>query len=950
MKKILLILLFFAVLLPLSAQQRTSTLRGVVQDAADNEPLIGALVLVDSTYHAVADTRGRFSVAGIPRGEHTVEISFLGYGKITRIVNFNQAVMELGTVRLNTERQAIDAVIVAGDANMVIQRGDTTQFNAAAFKTNPDADAGDLVSKIPGAEVSDGSVTVQGERVMRVYVDDKLFFGDDVMTAMRNLPADAIESIQMFDEMSDEAKFVGFDDGNRQRALNIVTKHKINRSVAGRLEAGYGLELDKDPNGNYQNRYIVGGNANLFSDKNRWSLNGTANNMNRANRESGFRDGGGGGMHGGGLRTINSVGLNYIGDWTSQLKFTGSYSFNENRSTTDRWTKRDYFSGDRYERDTTYNTSTDREHRGNIRLEYEGKKDRLLFLASGSYEDETKQESFRSHSWLNGADLWGIPTETLNNTLSGAGNEYSFQSNLMWTHKLQKPGRTFSVRLNANLNDSDSDELSHSISSTSEAGQVSILSVSADNGYQLGGRLSYTEPLSAYSRLMATYRLSYNDSESRVEAEDFYTGQLDEARSNTYTRNYLAQTGELGYTYKKDNFNATTSVAYESNDQQRNQEYPVTADPEFERTFTNWRPYVNVRYNLERSKYFDFRYEGRANLPSLQNLQEVVRESGKNLNVGNPNLKESYRHSFNLRYNSSNVEKSTSFWSYIDASLTQDNMSYRTEYIEQDTVLTDYNGYYARAGYRLRTPENMDGAASLRSMLGYSFAFRPLKLNVNISGGYMYGRTPSYTFLQSTRTDLLNYANTHSGNFMLRFVSNISPNVDFNIMSNTSLSYAYNSAEGQGNRRTWNESVTARMNFIFLGGFTYNTDFSWRYQHVMSDNGGTTNSYVWNMGVGYKFLSRKTAEFRITMFDVLNQSQKAPRVSFNTDNESTNWTRSMGRYLLATLSFRFNSMNRMGSGGRPGGMEIDRRGMAPGEGGGMHPMRGGGMGPGPGRP
>jgi hypothetical protein len=103
---------------------------------------------------------------------------------------------------------------------------DTVEFSAGAFKTKPNAVAEDLLKKIPGMEVDkDGNIKSQGEAVQRVLVNGKRFFGDDPKMATRNLPPDVIDKIQVFDDQSDQAKFTGFDDGNRVKTINITTKN-----------------------------------------------------------------------------------------------------------------------------------------------------------------------------------------------------------------------------------------------------------------------------------------------------------------------------------------------------------------------------------------------------------------------------------------------------------------------------------------------------------------------------------------------------------------------------------------------------------------------------------------------------------------------------------------------------------------------------------------------------
>ncbi len=107
---------------------------------------------------------------------------------------------------------------------------------------------------MPGITVENGTVTAQGEQVRRVTIDGREFFGDDATAAMRNLPAEIIDKIQVFDRLSDQARFTGVDDGNAQRAINIVTKASMRNGQFGRLYAGYGTD----------SRYNAGGNMTFF--------------------------------------------------------------------------------------------------------------------------------------------------------------------------------------------------------------------------------------------------------------------------------------------------------------------------------------------------------------------------------------------------------------------------------------------------------------------------------------------------------------------------------------------------------------------------------------------------------------------------------------------------------------------------------------------------------------
>ncbi|WP_181885278.1 hypothetical protein [Pontibacter diazotrophicus] len=85
---------------------------------------------------------------------------------------------------------------------------------------------------------SDGNISVQGERVTRIFVDGKEFFGRDLKTATKNLPADAIENVQVIDEQSQEARFSGIDDGRRQKVINLTLKEGRRNTGFGKATAG----------------------------------------------------------------------------------------------------------------------------------------------------------------------------------------------------------------------------------------------------------------------------------------------------------------------------------------------------------------------------------------------------------------------------------------------------------------------------------------------------------------------------------------------------------------------------------------------------------------------------------------------------------------------------------------------------------------------------------------
>ncbi|MEZ4905988.1 MAG: carboxypeptidase-like regulatory domain-containing protein [Spirosomataceae bacterium] len=217
--------LFFLLLASSSLFAQNMDLKGRVVDANDQSALIGANVLLintaDSTlrYGVVADTTGAFTFKNIPTAGYRLIASFIGYTSVQQRVNPRRTNPDLGIIQLKPDAQMLKDVIVKGIADRVEQKGDTTIYNASAFKTNRDASAQDLLEKMPNITIENGQVKAQGETVQKVTVDGRDFFGDDASLALKNMPAEIIDKIQVFDRLSDQAQFTGFDDGQTTRPL-----------------------------------------------------------------------------------------------------------------------------------------------------------------------------------------------------------------------------------------------------------------------------------------------------------------------------------------------------------------------------------------------------------------------------------------------------------------------------------------------------------------------------------------------------------------------------------------------------------------------------------------------------------------------------------------------------------------------------------------------------------
>ncbi|HUP12200.1 MAG TPA: hypothetical protein VM187_08320, partial [Niastella sp.] len=374
-------LLAIVVLTFIGAQAQSFSIRGKLQDQESKLAVQGASLslksITDSTYafNAVTDGQGSFEFSRLRKDSFFLRISSITNEALTRKIVVDSADADLGTIILPKNAKELTGVTVTAAAPPAVQKGDTLQMSASQFKVNPDANTEDLVKKMPGITIENGVVKAQGENVRKVTVDGRELFGDDATAALRNLPAEIVDKIQVFDRLSDQAQLTGFNDGNTSKEINIVTKANMRNGQYGRVFAGYGTD----------NRYQAGGNTTLLNKNRRISIVGNFNNVNQQNfsaqdllgvtssgggqrggqggggqrggppqgggQRGGFQ--GGGGQFGGGgnfltgqqngINQTNALGINYSDNWGAKIRVSGSYFFNNTKNETDQQTNTQYF-------------------------------------------------------------------------------------------------------------------------------------------------------------------------------------------------------------------------------------------------------------------------------------------------------------------------------------------------------------------------------------------------------------------------------------------------------------------------------------------------------------------------------------------------------------------------------------------------------------------------------
>ncbi len=540
---------------------------GRVKSKSDQLGLPGATVMLikesetstKTSNGTVTEIDGDFRFEDVSTGSYTLIISFIGFATREIDLTVGEESVNLGVIMLSEESTTLESVVVVGEIAPGQQRSDTTEFNAEAFKTARDASSQDLVEKIPGIEMVGGRIQAQGENVEQILIDGKPFFGTDVNAALQSLPADAVSSIQVFDQLSDKSILSGFDDGERIRTINIITKSNRKKGVFGKATGGYGTN----------DRYMAAASINFFDGDRRITTTGLSNNINTLSFSADPNSEGESRPENGIIKT-HSGGINFIDTWNGKMDFTGSYFYTNRENERRLFTVRDYVSSDSgqvYTEDNI-NTNLSYEHRADIRFDYKiNKRNRLIVRPSISLKDNRLSSFFVGDTRTDNAPL----NETENEARSD-NTDNDYHSRISFGHQFLKRGRSITLRLNNSYHTNVDD--AYRVATNvffDEVQNIELLNQYtslARTGMSWETGFAYTEPLSTHGQLEFEYEIGnrINDSDKRTYDFDDETNDyslLNTAISNTFKSDYLTQETELGYQYKKDKLVLQTELEYQ---------------------------------------------------------------------------------------------------------------------------------------------------------------------------------------------------------------------------------------------------------------------------------------------------------------------------------------------------------------------------------------------------
>lgn len=916
----------FLCFLTIASFSQSYTFSGLVRDAGNKAPLVGVNIVLrpvmDSTlaYGASTSIEGRFEIKNVPGGRYRAEISYLGY--VTKKFPLRlTADLRMDTLTILEDTKVLEETVIKADALPVKQNGDTTEYNADAFKTNPDADGSDLVKKMPGITTKDGKLQAQGEDVQKVTIDGQEFFGDDALLALKNLPAEIIDKVQVYDKLSDQSQFTGYNDGNTVKSINIVTKSGKADGQFGKVYAGYGTE----------NHYNAGFNANIFNGKQRLTFIGLSNDINLQNfanddllgalsmPKGGNR--GGGGRYGpqtgtnpsdflvgeqGGINTAHSFGINYIDKWGPKLKVNASYFVNGLENRTDQTLQRAYYlseAGNQNYSEANRSHSNNISHRVNLRMEYTlDSNNSIIYTPRLSFQGNLSSSSLFGVNSLNSQFL----SSTLNETFRERSG-YTYAHDLLFRHKFKKEGRTISLGLNRNLNASKGNsslfaESHYNNNGTDSFYTVDQITETNSLSSNLGLRLMYTENLGKIGQLNLTYNpsrtrsLDETDTRSLDTASGLYQN-YDSLLSNDLKNNVDIQQIGAGLRVGGKKLMFFTQLNYQYSELNAEQKIPSTFT--IDKQFRAFLPFSFIRYEFSKGNQIRLSYRSSTTLPRASQLQSGVDNSNPLLlSQGNPDLNQAYSHRLNLRINKTNVAKGRSLFVSVNGNYQNDYLAASSYVAQRDTTI---NGVFLARGTQLNRPVNLDGYWNASIFGSYGLPLKFLKSNLNLNVNLSRTKTPGMI------NDILNYTQATALNLSMVLSSNISERIDFNFSYAADFNQVRNSFQPSLNNDYLLHAAAAGVSWMPKGGFVLNTQASYTSYIGLGDV-FNTDYVIWNAAMGYKFLKNDAADLRLSVFDILGQNNTLTR-NVNEMYVEDIQNKVLKRYFMLTFTYTFRNFN-----------------------------------------
>lgn len=903
-----------------SFSQKTN-LSGILTDGSEKTPIYNSVVALltpkDSILYKFtrSDKEGKFNIKNVKTGTYILMTTHSQYADYLDSLTVKNNETNLGTIALISKMKLLKEIIIKTGSIRV--KGDTTSYRASDFKVDANANVEELLKKLPGIQVDkNGTIKAMGEKVEKVLVDGEEFFGDDPGMAVKNLRADAVKEVQVFNKKSDQAEFTGIDDGETKKTINLKLKEDKKKGYFGKIDAANQPFTDAD------SRYNINSMLSSFKGKRKLSaflLNGNTGqdglnwqdsdkfggrddiSMNMdddgnvsyewtgGNDEEPYID-----TQNGFIKNTNA-GLQYSNKWNDKQTLNLSPKFNKQIYTNNNSRITQTQVG---ETQLNENTSTvSNVNRGNFKLNatYDVKLDSVNSI---KFTAKTNFYNTESDEFTNGTTTGndGLLKNKQQKTFITKSDKQSLQANVLFKHKFVKERRTFSADGSWNMLNTNANNFLKSFNESYDEGVFSSRNdvdqnkIGEKTNQNLAINVTYTEPISKRFALQFGYQITHNTGESNYLTYDYSedSGKYDlivESLSNQFRQTITTNRPniKLSYNAKKINYSFGSGFGFTSFNLQ-----DQTLNKEYKRHYTNFFPSANFSYKYKSNGNLRFSYQGATKQPTIDQLQPLRNNQDFfNQIVGNPNLKQSFTNSINISHNSYSILTESQFYQNISLRMTSNLISYNKD-IDPESAKT------------ITTPINTNGNFSGNFYFGYGFKVKKIDLYINLN--------PSLNYSKSVFSinNKINNSNTLNSGFSIYLNKFKEKKYEFSL--NNNFSNNRNSTSQNDEVKSFNtNNLALDIGVYFREKWKISTDYNLYSRQKTVDFQTNLTNQLWNARLQRTFKNDEFTAY-IMVRDILNKNIGIRRYVFeNTIGEEQNDR--LKRYAMVGFSWNFKNKN-----------------------------------------
>jgi hypothetical protein len=903
-----------------SAFSQKTNLSGVLTDGSEKKPVYNSVVALltptDSILYTFtrSDKEGKFNLKNVKAGNYILMTAHSQYADYVDAITVEEGEKKMGTIALMSKINALREVIIKTGSIRI--KGDTTSYRASDFKVSENANVEELLKKLPGIQVDkNGTIKAMGETVEKVLVDGEEFFGDDPGMAVKNLRADAVKEVQVFDKKSDQAEFTGIDDGDTKKTINLKLKEDKKKGYFGKIDAANGplTAIDSRYNTNLMfsdfkgkrklSAFLLNGNTGQdglgwqdnekFGGRDDISMNmdddgnvsyewtgGNNDEEPYVDTENGF------------IKNTNA-GLQYSNKWNDKQTLNLSPKYNKQIYTNNKSRITQTQVG---ETQLNNNTSTvSNVNRSNFKLNatYDVKLDSVNSI---KFTAKTNFYNTESDEFTNGMTTGdnGLLKNKQEKTFTTNSDKESLFASILYKHKFAKARRTFSVNSSWNMLNTDSNNFLKSSNESYDGGifssrdDVDQNKIGEKTNQNIAVNVTYTEPIGKKFALQFAHQITYNSGESNYLTYDYsdVTGKYDlivNSLSNQFKQTITTNKPniKLSYNAKKINYSFGSGFGFTSFDLQ-----DQTLNKEYKRNYTNFFPSANFSYKYKSNSNLRFNYQGATKQPTIDQLQPLRNNQDFfNQTLGNPDLKQSFTNSINISNSSYSILTESQFYQSISFRTTANLISYNKD-IDPESAKT------------ITKPINTNGNFSGNFYFGYGFKVKKIDLSINLN--------PSINFNKSVLSinNKISNSNTLNSGFSIYLNKSKEKKYEFSLSNNFSNSRSSTSQNDEIKSFNTN-NLGLDIGVYFREKWKLSTDYNLYSRQKTSDFQTNLTNQLWNARIQRTFKNDEFTAY-IMVRDILNQNIGVQRYVYeNTVSEEQNDR--LKRYAMIGFTWNFKN-------------------------------------------